>query len=267
MIKIRFISQNFVTRFFTILTTASFAFIQTSYALSDSGQEFAPSSISPDAYQSISTFFKNPPDLSIQRYNQQLLEVNIGTRNFFASNDGRYIYAGTVIDTQQKIDLSEQVAQKKRVNLLDKLKNENQLIFPATIKELFSVTLFTDIDCGYCRRFHGNMAQYNALGIRVNYVMLPRAGKNSSSYDKTAAVLCSLKPQESMTFAMQGTFSTPSTSASKACQRNLDEQMLLAAEFGISATPTMLLPNGVVIQGVLTPEQLLAQLHQSISSK
>ncbi len=267
MRKIRFISQNFVARFLSMLTITSFAFIQTSYALSDSGQEFDSSLISPDAYQSIHTFFQNTPNVSIQRYNQQLLEVNIGVRSFFASNDGRYIYVGKVIDTQEKIELSEQVAQKNRVKALDQLSDKNQLTFPATAKELFSVTLFTDIDCGYCRRFHDNMAQYNALGIRVNYVMFPRAGKHSASYDKTAAVLCSSNPQESMTFAMRGKFSMPSPSVSKTCLHNLNEQMLLAAEFGISATPTMVLPNGAVIQGVLNPEQLLAQLHQSISSK
>ena len=147
--------------------------MQTSYAFGNSDQEFITnndsaqkldsSSISPVVYQSIHTFFQNSPDISIQRYNQQLLEVNIGARSFFASNDGRYIYLGKVIDTQEKIDLSEQAAQKNRVKAFNKLKGENQLIFPATVKELFSVTLFTDIDCGYCRKFHGNMAQYNAL--------------------------------------------------------------------------------------------------------
>jgi len=241
--------------------------MQTSYALDDSGQELDSSSISPDAYQSINAFFQSMTNVSIGRYNQQLLEVNIGARSFFASNDGRYIYLGKVIDTQEKIDISEQAAQKNRVKALDKFSDKNQLTFPATVNELFSVTLFTDIDCGYCRKFHNNMAQYNALGIRVNYVMFPRAGKPSASYDKTAAVLCSSKPQESMTFAMQGRFSAPTSSVSKTCQNNLDQQMSLAAELGISATPTMLLPNGVVIQGVLGPEQLLAQLHKSMLSK
>ena len=173
MRKISFKSHNFVARFFSMLTIISFAFIQTSYALSDSEQEFITnndsaqkldsSSISPGVYQSIQTFFQNTPDISIQRYNQQLLEVNIGARSFFASNDGRYLYAGKVIDTQEKIDLSEQVAKIKRVKSLDQIKDKNQLTFPATVKELFSVTLLTDIDCGYCRKFHGNMVQYNAL--------------------------------------------------------------------------------------------------------
>ena len=279
--------QRFTSSILSMLTIFSLAFMQTSYARSNSElnpitsnentqnesiqnsltQKIDTATISADADQSIHEFFQKTPNVSIQRYNQQLLEINIGVRSFFASNDGRYIYVGKVIDTQENVDISEQVTQKNRVKRLAKLDEKNQLTFLATVKELFAVTLFTDIDCGYCRRFHSNMAQYNALGIRVNYLMFPRAGKRSESYDKTAAVLCSANPQENMTLAMQGKFSASASSVNKTCQHNLDQQMSIAAEFGISATPTMLLPNGGVIKGVLNPVQLLAQLKQSVSSK
>ena len=223
--------------------------------------------ISAKADKRIRDFFQSSAELTITPYNQQLIAINIGARSFFASKNGRYIYVGKVIDTQLNIDISEQLAQKSRLKKLAKFDESKQLIFPATGEELFAVTLFTDIDCGYCRRFHSNMAQYNALGIRVNYLMLPRAGKNSKSYDKTAAVLCSTNPQENMTLAMQGHFSASSISVKKNCQDSLDQQMSLAAEFGISATPTMLLPNGGVIEGVLNPGQLLAQLKQITPNK
>jgi len=230
--------------------------MQTSYA-----QNYS-STITSDAYQSIQSFFQNNPELSIQRYNQELLEVSVGARSFLASNDGRYVYLGKVIDTRKRTDISEQVSRKKRLEALVKLDDKYKLSFPATVKELFAVTLFTDVDCGYCRRFHRNMAQYNALGIRVDYLMFPRAGKRSASYDKTAEVLCSENPQDNMTLAMKGKFSASTSSIKTKCQQSLDQQMLLAAKLGISATPTMLLPNGGIIEGALNPEQLLAQLQQ-----
>ncbi len=287
MKKFRFKLPRFTPAFLRILTVTSLVSMQTSYAQSNNNQvvmtqeattqiestsnentqKIENAIISAEAYHSIHDFFQNTADVSIQRYNQELLEVNIGARSFLASNDGRYIYVGKVIDTQNKIDISEQLTQKNRVKGLAKIDDKNQLTFPASIKELFAVTLFTDIDCGYCRRFHNNMAQYNALGIRVNYVMFPRAGKPSKSYDKTAAVLCSAHPQENMTLAMSGEYSPVKVLLDKTCLHNLDQQMLLAAEFGISATPTMVLPNGGVIKGVLNPEQLLAQLKQSVSGK
>jgi thiol:disulfide interchange protein DsbC len=280
-------SAHFTPTFLRILTLTSLVSMQTSYAQSNNNQVVMTQEattqiestsnentqkieniiISVDAYQRIHEFFQSNPNVSIQRYNQQLLEINIGARSFLASNDGRYIYVGKVIDTFEKIDISEQVTQKNRVKALAKFGDKNKLTFPASVKELFAVTLFTDIDCGYCRRFHNNMAQYNALGIRVNYLMFPRAGKYSESYDKTAEVLCSGRPQENMTLAMTGGFSADSSLVDKACLDNLDQQMLLATEFNISATPTMILPNGGVIKGVLNPEKLLAQLKKSVSRK
>jgi len=210
----------------------------------------------------INDFFNHSTEVSIKRFNQQLLEVTIGARSVFASNDGRYLYVGKVIDTQDKVDISEELAQAHRQNKLAMFDNSNQLSFPATIKEQYEVTLFTDIDCGYCRRFHNNMAQYNALGIRINYLMLPRAGKNSTSYHKTVAVLCSTNPQENMTLAMQGKYSVPTSAKDTRCRSKLNEQMLLANELGITATPTILFANGKIIEGVVSPEQLLAQLKQ-----
>ncbi|MCJ8294746.1 MAG: DsbC family protein [Colwellia sp.] len=260
------------TRYFTLnalkfcsVIALILLFIQTSDA---EGNKHQDSSVKNPVNQAISVkvdkkirdFFQSSAEITITPYNQQLIAINIGARSFFASKDGRYIYLGKVIDTQLKLDIGEQLAQQSRLKKLAQFDESKQLIFPATGEELFAVTLFTDIDCGYCRRFHSNMAQYNALGIRVNYLMLPRAGKNSNSYDKTAAVLCSENPQENMTLAMQGRFSASSLSVKKSCQQSLDQQMSLASEFGISATPTMLLPNGGVIEGVLNPEQLLAQL-------
>jgi thiol:disulfide interchange protein DsbC len=252
-----------VTSILFVAFTLNFA--QTSHAQGNSTeavsvQKSPPQSISSETAKSIHAFFNNSADVSIQRYNQQLLEVTIGARSFFASNDGRYLYVGKVIDTQDKIDISEQAAKKNRVNKLADLDDEYQLSFPATAKELFEVTLFTDIDCGYCRHFHGSMTQYNALGISINYVMLPRAGKNSTSYTKTAAVLCSSNPQGNMTLAMQGKFSAPPFSEDIRCRKNLDEQMELASDLGITATPTMVLASGEIIEGVVNPEQLLAQL-------
>ena len=33
-----------------------------------------------------------------------------------------------------------------------------------------SITVFTDIDCGYCRKLHREISAYNDLGIEVRYM-------------------------------------------------------------------------------------------------
>ncbi len=210
--------------------------------------------------EKIRGFFQSTIELSLSPYNKDYIAINTGARSFLASKDGRYIYLGKVIDTDVKIDLNEQVTQESRAQQLIDLDESLQLSFPATGEELFAVTLFTDIDCGYCRRFHSHMSQYNNLGIRVNYLMLPRAGKHSVSYEKTLAVLCSINPKKNMTLAMQGKVPTFTQPIKQDCQNSLDQQMSIAEKFAITATPSMLLPNGKIIQGVVAPEQLLAQV-------
>ena len=42
--------------------------------------------------------------------------------------------------------------------------------------------VFTDVDCGYCRRLHQQMAEYHELGIGVRYVAFPRSGPDTDSW-------------------------------------------------------------------------------------
>jgi thiol:disulfide interchange protein DsbC len=99
------------------------------------------------------------------------------------------------------------------------------------------------------------MPDYNELGITMNYVMLPRSGLNSASYDKAASVFCSDKPAENMTLAMLGEFDQKNS-----CDHTITDQYQLAREFGINSTPTMILPDGEIKVGFLTPEALQAVL-------
>lgn len=125
------------------------------------------------------------------------------------------------------------------------------LSFPAPNNEHHAVTVFTDIDCTCCRRFHSFMPTYNELGITVNYVMLPRAGLNSPSYNKAASVFCSSNPTENMTLAMQGEFNQKNS-----CEHTITNQLQLASELGITSTPTMILPDGEIKVGFLAPTAL-----------
>ena len=70
------------------------------------------------------------------------------------------------------------------------------IVFPATSEKLGYVQVFTDVDCGYCRKLHGEMAQINELGIEVRYLAYPRAGMDSETYDKMVSAWCSKEPPE-----------------------------------------------------------------------
>jgi thiol:disulfide interchange protein DsbC len=180
-----------------------------------------------------------------------LLEISIGAKTYFASRDGRFIFAGPILDTYTRENIVELKARQYRVQKLAQLPDDMQLNFPAVSDTLHTVTVFTDIDCKFCRRFHSLMEEFNKLGVSVKYVMLPRAGINSDSYRKSVAVLCSKQPQANMTLAMKDEFNGAQT-----CDHSVQQQMMLAQELGIDSTPTLLLPNGQLHVGLVKPAQL-----------
>lgn len=206
-----------------------------------------------NAEHQIRELFDNDPRLKIGSYRDQLLEINLGANTYFATKDGQYLFAGPVFNVQSRQNITEVKKQAYRAEKIMSLQEDMYLSYPA-IDEKNSITLFTDIDCGYCRQFHRQLDAINDLGITVNYIMLPRSGINSSSFDKTLSVLCSDNPQKNMTLAMQGQFNK-----SQQCQSTLVEQLELAHELGIQTTPSMILPDGRIKQGLVSAKQL-AQL-------
>jgi len=233
------------------LKSLSLALVLCFYSNSNLAQSQSEFTVDPSTKNKIIALLQTKKDLKITKYDSQLIEINLGAKTLFASSDGKYIFAGAVIDTHSKINIVELKEKQNRKLKLDNLSKNMQLSFPATNEEQHTITLFTDIDCGYCRRFHKQIPELNAKGISVNYIMLPRAGLNSPSFDKTNSVLCSDNPQHNMTLAMNNQFT-----ASNECKSNLKQQLALASEFGISSTPTIILPDGSITPGYLTSEQL-----------
>ena len=211
--------------------------------------------ISEEVQQSIRAMFAETAEIQITPYKGQLLEVTIGPKTLFASLDGQYLFGGPVIDTKRGVDLVEQKGKQYRQRRLSQLAIDMYLSFPATTSENHVITVFTDIDCTYCRRLHTSMPAYNELGITVNYVMLPRAGLNSASYEKAASVFCSSNPAENMTLAMKGEFNQENR-----CEHTITNQFQLAMEFGIHSTPTLVFPDGQIKPGFLSPSALQAAL-------
>ena len=207
-----------------------------------------------EAEARIRQLFNDDSRLTITPYQDELLEISLGANTFFATEDGRYLFGGPVLDTLSRQNIVELRAQEYRAKRIAGLSSDMYLSFAAK-NEKQSVTLFTDIDCGYCRQFHTQIEAFNADGITINYVMLPRAGLNSNSYYKTLSVLCSKNPQHNMTLAMQGQNFKP-----KRCQTTLPKQLQLAQELGIQTTPSMILPDGGIKMGLISSKELNSML-------
>lgn len=205
----------------------------------------------------IQSAFGDKP-IVINSYNEQLKEVVVnGVSVYFATHDGQYIFAGPIFDTERRINILSLREDQLRLSYLRSLPDNIYVNYPSSSKpSKYEITVFTDIDCGYCRKFHSNMASLNNQGISVNYIMLPRSGVGSKSHTKTIAALCSDNPAKTITRAMQNEKIKQNN-----CTTNVMSQHIkVVQDLKINNTPTIVLPNGQMKLGLVSPKQLLALL-------
>ena len=137
---------------------------------------------------------KSMPNLKIDSINlseiKGLYEVTVGVNIYYVSENGKYLLPGQLIDLATSKDLTKVKLNAARQLAISKLGQSKMIVFKPKISK-HMVTIFTDIDCGYCRKLHSEIDQYLAEGITIQYLFFPRAGKGSESYNKAVSVWCS----------------------------------------------------------------------------
>jgi thiol:disulfide interchange protein DsbC len=181
-------------------------------------------------------------------------EVRYGAQVLYLSGDGRYYFRGNLMDLKQHKDLTEAARSKARVDMLSKV-DERQMIVFSPKNPKYTITVFTDIDCPYCRKLHFQIAQYMSEGIKVRYLAFPRAGVNSPSYDKAVNVWCADNRRVALTRAKRD-----EPIPHKTCKNPIKAQMKLGRLLGVSGTPAIVLENGEMIPGYQPPRVLAAAL-------
>ncbi|MFU8789895.1 MAG: DsbC family protein [Methylobacter sp.] len=190
-----------------------------------------------------------------------LYEVTVGGNIFYVSNDGKYLVQGHLIDIAARTDLTEAKLGGARKQALDKLGLDKMIVFKAKINK-YTVSIFTDIDCGYCRKLHSEIDQYLAEGITVQYLFFPRAGKGSESYTKAVSVWCADDRKAALTAAKKG-----DTPPAKTCDNPIDQHMELAEEFDVKGTPMIVTEKGTIFPGYLPAKQLAEALADEKTEK
>lgn len=183
-----------------------------------------------------------------------LSEVIIGSTIFYVSDDGKYLLQGKMVDIANKKDLTEEKLVAIRQSVLAKLSKDETIDFNAPLKK-HTVYIFTDIDCGYCRKLHSEIDQYLAEGISIRYLFFPRAGKGSDSYNKAVSVWCAKDRNKALTLAKQD-----KAIEAKTCANPIDKHMQLAEEFEVRGTPMMISDKGAIFPGYVPAKQLIEAL-------
>ena len=178
-----------------------------------------------------------------------------GADILYVSSDGRFAIVGDLYDVGNETNLSEKRRREARLELIGKVPENQMLIFgPRDAKH--TVTVFTDIDCVYCRKLHSEMARYNQLGIRVRYLFYPREGPKSDGWNKAVNVWCSQNRNEALTRAKKG----ENVPAAKCGANPVEKDYELGIEVGLRGTPAIITSNGELLPGYVPPDMLIKRL-------
>lgn len=187
-----------------------------------------------------------------------LYELTHGADIVYVTADGKYALSGDLLNlANNNENITENRRRAVRAKLIGDIPESEMLVFgPQNPK--YTVTVFTDVDCAYCRQLHSQIADYNRLGIRVRYMFYPRTGPNTESWTKAEEVWCSSNRNEALTQAKRG---VPLRVA--ACRNPVAKHYALAQDFALQGTPAIVLGNGELIGGYMTPGELAQELKKS----
>ena len=187
-----------------------------------------------------------------------LYEVAMGGLIVYVSSDGKYLLSGNVYDLDTQVNLTASRRNSARAKALAAASESNMIVFgPANAK--MTVTVFTDIDCGYCRKFHSQIAEVNKSGVRVRYMFFPRTGPGTESWTKAEQVWCAADRREALTRAKKGDAVKGKTCGDAAVK----SQYELGSDLGVEGTPAIFTQTGDYIGGYVTPAELVQAIQES----
>ena len=188
-------------------------------------------------------------------------EVTLGGQVVYVSADGKYLLSGALWDVAEKRNLTDARYAEIRKSALSGVGKDKRIVFPAK-EQKHSVTVFTDIDCGYCRRLHQQIADYNNAGITVEYLFFPRAGLGSESFNKAVSVWCAADRNQALTHAKAG-----DALENKTCDNPITEEFELGRKIGVAGTPAIIAADGTQIGGYLPADAMRLQLDALAAAK
>ncbi len=200
------------------------------------------------------------PDIRIDAISASPLagfqEVIVGGQALYVSDDGKYLLQGSLFDIKAKRDLSQAGVAEVRRRLLAAVPASERIVF-APASPRYTVSVFTDVECGYCRRLHQDIAEYNKRGIAVEYLAFPRMGIDTPDYRLMVSVWCAKDRRKALTDAKEGRNVPQAT-----CENPVARHYELGQRVGLTGTPMIVTASGVSMPGYLPPDALLSALQE-----
>lgn len=181
-----------------------------------------------------------------------LYELVLDAQIYYVSADGEHLFLGDLVEVRTRTNLTEATREKIAAQLIGEVGEQNMIVLaPKQVRH--TITVFTDVDCPYCARLHQDVPELNRLGVKVRYLLYPRAGGGSETYRRSVAVWCAADRIKAVGIAKSG-----GKLDMKTCANPVERHYRLGERLGVSGTPTIYLENGRKIPGYIPPAQLLA---------
>ena len=189
-----------------------------------------------------------------------IYQVNVGAEVAYVTSDGRFLLEGEIYDLTTNTNLTEKTRATARVDVLASVDPNTMIVFsPENGEVKHTITVFTDVDCGYCRQFHRDIAEVNALGIEVHYLFYPRTGPDTESWAKAERVWCSADRNVALTRAKLGGSLPDATCGDTPVAAHYE----FGHRVGLRGTPSIYSSSGEHLGGYLTPATLIRVLDES----
>lgn len=185
-----------------------------------------------------------------------IFEVRVNQSElFYTDAEGNYLIQGSMIDTKNRVDLTEQ--------RLDKLTAIAFKDLP--LKDAFTIVrgngkrkmaVFEDPNCGYCKRFERDLMKID--NVTVHVFLYPILSADSG--EKSRHIWCAKDKGKTFIDWMVRDVTPPAaTCDAAAVARNF--------EFGkkarITGTPTIIFANGTRVPGAIGADQIEKQLAEA----
>lgn len=181
-------------------------------------------------------------------------EAVVAGQVVYISDDGRYLVQGTLYDVVEKRDLGQDVMAEVRRRLLATVPASERIVF-APADPLYTVSVFTDVECGYCQKLHHDIEEYNRLGIAIEYLAFPRMGPGTEDFAKMISVWCAADRGAALTAAKKGR-----KVEARSCDNPVARHYDLGRRVGLAGTPMIVTAEGAQMPGYMPPAALRAEL-------
>ncbi len=193
----------------------------------------------------------------IRKIDENFHEVIINNQIYYATNDGKFLIVGSVIDLNTKESITENTKMSQRLDVIKSIDDKNMIIYKPEISD-HVLTVFTDSSCPYCQKLHNEIPRLIENNVEIRYVLFSRNGNNVDAYDQLLSAWCSENRME----AIESLFDGDLLDEKDECSNPLNNNYELASRLSVEGTPTIFLEDGRVIPGYQNYRNILEIINQ-----